>query len=362
MNWTDVVLALLIVCLIVQAFYYVHFYATLPSSAGTSSNSEQGVSILICAKNEASNLAKNLPAVLSQDYPRFEVIVADDRSDDNTGEVLKAMSSNEPTLKVVDVAESDLPGKRNALLAGASQAAYDRLLLTDADCLPASDSWVKEMMGAAGNNGSIVLGYAPLERKSGALNAWARFDTFFTGMQYLTMAGRGRAYMGVGRNLSYPKGLLDTNAFVRDGLLSGDDDLLVNQAASSSQVVTCVSPKAFCTSQVSTGWSEWIRRKVRHLSTGLHYSLRSKLLLGGFHASQVGFYVGILALILAGWWMFGILFYAVRMVFVWVILGLNLRRLEERGLAPFIPGLDFAHTLYLALFTPALFSKPKQWT
>src|SRR5437763_956447 len=47
------------------------------------------VSVIICAKNEAVNLRKNLPSFLDQSYPDFEVIVVNDASWDETGEVLK---------------------------------------------------------------------------------------------------------------------------------------------------------------------------------------------------------------------------------------------------------------------------------
>jgi len=42
------------------------------------------VSVIICAKNEYQNLLHNLPVVLEQDYPDFEVIVVNDASDDDS--------------------------------------------------------------------------------------------------------------------------------------------------------------------------------------------------------------------------------------------------------------------------------------
>ena len=58
-------------------------------------NLRRHVSIIICARNEAENLAQNLPTILSQDYgdaagkPLYEVVVVNDASTDDTAQVLK---------------------------------------------------------------------------------------------------------------------------------------------------------------------------------------------------------------------------------------------------------------------------------
>ena len=46
------------------------------------------LSVILCARNEADNLRKILPAILEQDYPQFEVIVINDASTDETEDVL----------------------------------------------------------------------------------------------------------------------------------------------------------------------------------------------------------------------------------------------------------------------------------
>src|SRR4051794_2133575 len=46
------------------------------------------VSIIVPARNEERNLPRLLPGLLSQRYPRYEVIVVDDQSNDATPEIL----------------------------------------------------------------------------------------------------------------------------------------------------------------------------------------------------------------------------------------------------------------------------------
>ncbi|MEN0051550.1 MAG: glycosyltransferase, partial [Bacteroidota bacterium] len=70
-----------ILATIIQLIYWgiifpkLAFYKDSPPKQTT-----QAVSIIICAKNEAQNLKKNLPLILNQNYPSFEIIVVNDNS------------------------------------------------------------------------------------------------------------------------------------------------------------------------------------------------------------------------------------------------------------------------------------------
>src|SRR5713226_333242 len=54
------------------------------------------VSILVAARDEARQLPQALPTLLAQDYPRYEVIVVDDRSQDATPEILDGFARRHP--------------------------------------------------------------------------------------------------------------------------------------------------------------------------------------------------------------------------------------------------------------------------
>jgi biofilm PGA synthesis N-glycosyltransferase PgaC len=69
----------------IQLFYYLYFYLSVYLHKPKDGRSgKPPVSIIICARNEAENLKKFLPAVLEQDYPDYEVIVVNDCSEDNS--------------------------------------------------------------------------------------------------------------------------------------------------------------------------------------------------------------------------------------------------------------------------------------
>lgn len=93
------------------------------------------LSIVIAARNEAHTIEPALRSVLAQDYPDLEVIAVNDRSDDETGEILARVAAELSRLKVITVKE--LPGnwlgKNHALQKGLQAATGEYVLFTDAD-------------------------------------------------------------------------------------------------------------------------------------------------------------------------------------------------------------------------------------
>ncbi|WP_225975069.1 glycosyltransferase [Anseongella ginsenosidimutans] len=203
---------LLFAATLVQLAYYLFIYRKLFSyREGEDGEAPmQPVSVIVAARNEAGNLESYLPAILTQDYPDFEVIVVNDRSYDGTAELLKELKEQYPGLRVVDIPENDKyrQGKKFALTMGVKAAAHELLLFTDADCRPLSPFWIKNMQRGYAHAGTeIVLGASPYEKRKGLLNAFIRYETFYTAINYLSFALAGMPYMGVGRNLSYKKSL-----------------------------------------------------------------------------------------------------------------------------------------------------------
>lgn len=94
------------------------------------------VSILVPARNEEHNVGACVASLLALNYPRFEVIVLDDRSEDDTYGVLCRMRDRDPRLRVLIGAElpPDWYGKPWACWQMAQAARGELLLLTDADC------------------------------------------------------------------------------------------------------------------------------------------------------------------------------------------------------------------------------------
>lgn len=379
MTPSDWSLTLLLVFVAIQLFFLLIVFGPLiffrnkkypVAGAGTE---ERGVSVIICAWNELDNLQELLPLLDDQDYPLYEVLIVDDRSTDGTEEFLAEYcreSRHIRTIRVKDEYDHITP-KKYAVTIGQKHARYEVSLMTDADCRPAGNSWISSMVGCMGGKKEIVLGFSPYFREKGLLNWFIRCETFYTAVQYFSLASYGMAYMGVGRNLMYRRGLFFENKgfYSHSNVLGGDDDLFINQVATFRNTTCNLEQESYMYSVPKKTWQEWFIQKTRHLGVGKLYRPHFKFLLGLLAGSHVftwliafvnvirGLVVGD-EYLLAGT---GLLFGA-RWVVQWVVLALVNNRLGNTINSFLIPLMDFALFLYYLLMGGANLFRKEQVT
>jgi poly-beta-1,6-N-acetyl-D-glucosamine synthase len=323
---------------------------------------EKPVSVVICARNEAENLRRHLPKILAQRYAgAWEVVVVDDASDDETPAVLQFFLEKNARLRVVRIPRKEFPGKKHALAQGIAAARFDALLLTDADCAPASEHWIARMAALLHEKSAteIVLGYGPVRPAEGplpwGLAGWVRFEAAHTAIQYCALALVGMPYMGVGRNLVFRRA-----AFERVGgfgahahLVSGDDDLLVNAAARAGNVAICLDYEAFMSSEGKKTWRAWWLQKRRHVAASRAYRWLHWGVLGALSVSHILHYFLLLVLLLAD---FGtktvVLLYFARLISVTFLYGRIAARSREPRLLAWIPMYDALLAAYYGTLVP----------
>ncbi len=333
---------------ILQMIYWWMVHARLVFyKPGRSAIKRSPVSVVICAKNEEENLKANLPSVLEQDYPAYEVIVVNDASSDKSGDVLRDLQQKYPHLRTSSIKENMhiSRGKKLALTVGLKAAKYDWVLLTDADCSVAGNKWLCTMQRNFRKKAGIVLGYGAYRREKGILNLVIRYDAFFIALQYLGFTLAGVPYMGVGRNLAYRKELFFRNKGFASHyeLTSGDDDLFINEVARGKSTRIEIRPESHTLSNAEKTWKGWYYQKKRHLSTGPRYRPASKLLLGTEILSRLLFYLSFISLLAFNFLVPLVLgIFLVRMLSTTVIIKLAMTRLNEKYLLLISPLLDFA--------------------
>lgn len=350
-----VVWAALALSLLILLVYYIYFFANKKTSSNSDYVSTEPVSVLIAARNELHNLTKNLESVLNQKYPKFEVIVINDGSFDGTKEYLKELAISHPNLKVVNLEldERFHRGKKFAITMGIKAATYERLLFTDADCMPASEFWIQKMVNAAKGK-EIVLGISPLIVPKNILGSIISYETFHTALQYTTYSIRKKTYMGVGRNLSYTKSLF----FKHKGfashqhIMSGDDDLFVQEAATKDNVALCLDSDAFTYSMSETSLSKWIKQKRRHYSASNLYKSSIKRLLGTYSFAQIIFYLLAFCLIFLNpiYWYIPLGFILLKWAVHWLIMFKSAKQFKANLIGKALPFYDLLYSLYLVLF------------
>jgi cellulose synthase/poly-beta-1,6-N-acetylglucosamine synthase-like glycosyltransferase len=325
------------------------------------------LSVIVCAHNEIENLKQLVPLLLAQDHPDFEVIIVDDRSSDGSHEYLHESSKRYPRLRLVSVSQTPghINGKKFALTLGIKAARNEWVVLTDADCRPASSSWLKAMAGVFSDQKKIVIGVSPYQYRPGLLNAFIRFETLVTMIQYVGMALAGRPYMGVGRNLAYRRSLFLDNKGFNDHLhvTGGDDDLFVNRHASSANVAVALGRDALVHSVPAATWREFLRQKIRHLAVGKRYRAGDRLLLGMFSVTWILSWFSLLSLPFLRMHGYIILaLFLVRWILLVAVFSTACRRAGEPAASWKVPFLDFLYTFYYLVAGPvALLSKKVRW-
>ena len=294
MTCSEIGFIFLIVSFLIQCFYLFYFSARVAFIKEKKSLEKNGITVIICARNENENLKKNLPLVLNQKYDDFEVVVVNDRSWDDSIEILNNFKAQYSNLKIVDIPDNktDNFGKKLAITIGIKAAKNNYLLFTDADCQPLSEYWINEMSKGFEGEKQIVIGVGIYEKELGFLNKIIRFDTVQIAINSLGYAKAKLAYMGVGRNLAYHQDIY----YLNDGfkshyhIESGDDDLFVNQASNQRNTQVIFSSKSMTISKPKKELRKWIYQKRRHHTTNFKYKKKHKFLLGLQYLSASAFY------------------------------------------------------------------------
>jgi len=355
----------------IQLFWYWFFFSRLAFRKKKKKyDATPPVTVVICAKNEYLNLEENLPFFLDQDYPNYEVLVINDGSDDESELLLHEIRGKYPHLTVINLQKSVnfFKGKKFPLSIGIREARHGLVLLADADCRPASRQWIAGMVSGFDPATEIVLGYGPYRKRPGLLNMLIRFDTFFIALQYFSFALSGNAYMGVGRNLAYRretffrmKGF--TSHYI---VMSGDDDLFINQAATRGNVRIETCPQSHTLSLPKETLAKWFHQKRRHMTTGKYYKPKFKFLLGLFGMSQLLFYPLFIAImaccLLSTIGLVAAAIFGLRMISMLIIFYKAGKKLNQSRLSLYSPLFDAVMTGLNIIFAfAAMFFNSNRW-
>lgn len=365
-QWPQLIFALFILITFIQLLYYFIFFARLAFYQPKQKTVTQThpVSVIICARDEAANLAKNLPGSLVQKYPTtHEIIVVNDNSFDDTKYVLEELKKQFKQLQIIELKQEAklIPGKKFPLSVGIKSARHEILLLTDADCVPASENWIFSMQQAYDDNIEIVLGYGAYHKLKGTFNKVVRWETFHTALQYLSYTLAGLPYMGVGRNLSYKKKLFYQHKgfSAHNKIPSGDDDLFINMTATRKNTRINIDKDSFTLSDPAKTFSQWIRQKNRHYTTSKHYKKVHQFLLGIYSLTHFLFFPLFILSIIFFSWKWSLIAFGSRFLVQLIVFYKCMRKLNEQDLYPYFLLFDIGMFFYYLKFSIALIKKPK---
>lgn len=253
--------------------------------------SELKFSVIVAAKNEEENIPNLISALKQQSYDSklFEVIIVDDNSTDNTFDVAKSATTNSTGFKVIKAYDKTYDAKKGALDIGIKYSSNPYIVITDADCLP-SANWLKAMAKSFNSGNDFVFGIAPFFQTNSIINKISSFENLRSQIIMFALAKLGFPYSASARSFGFTKSAFEKISGYKNTTetLSGDDDLLLREAVKHNlKIGLCSTPNAFVYSNTKSSYAEYVKQKLRHTSTSLHYSLMNKIILGIWHLINI---------------------------------------------------------------------------
>lgn len=312
--------------LLIQVLYYACLYLRIPRHQKaieerkiSFSKEYPPLSVVIYAREQREYLEQNLPAVLEQDYPTFEVIVITDGADDGTEDYLTQLKHRYSNLYHSFVPESSryISHKKLGITLGIKASRYDWIVVTEPDCCPRSSQWLRLLARNFTPHTEVVLGYSCFGQTKSWLNQRAAYDNLFLSMRYLGFALGGKPYMGIGRNLAYNKKLFYKSKGFSDhlNLLRGDDDLFVNRVTTHDNTRVETDANATLHRASFTRAKSWREEKIGYASTARLYRGMQRYAAGFETWSRILFYAAWITMAVIGylqhhWTIVGIAFIA----------------------------------------------------
>jgi cellulose synthase/poly-beta-1,6-N-acetylglucosamine synthase-like glycosyltransferase len=242
---------ILISCFLLLAYlalllYYRKSWVSMleySSSEKLTENELPFVSIIIAARNEEKNIGECIQSLIKQTYPvnKYEVIVTDDHSTDNTVSIIKSFKKeNIKVIRLADFMENKTLNsyKKKSIETALKFSEGTLIVTTDADCI-APKKWLETLVSFYREKNSVFVclpvEYINPKKDASLLN---KMFTIFQSLDFMTLQGITGASvhkkfhsMCNGANLAYEKKVFyEVNGFAGiDEIASGDDMLLMEK-------------------------------------------------------------------------------------------------------------------------------------
>ncbi len=317
-------------------------------------NNLKPISIIVAARNEAATIENLIQSILAQNYPRelIELVIADDRSEDKTSDIIKQYAKKYPFIKLVQITEEnpDLVGKKGAIDAAIKEASYEILAFTDADCVVGKE-WLKEINYHFTDEIDFLAGYSFIDMGS----------KFITGLKNLERSaifavtsgsfGMNWAITCTAGNMAYRKSVYQKiGGFGEIGKIkSGDDDLMLQRMRKEIREMNFIfNNSAMVHTKNINNLQEHLQRESRRASKWKHYTLSIKIMTLLVFLYYLIFLVAF-GLMLCGLFdvVFFMIFLAIKIMFESLLITLFLHKIRKRKLLLFLP---IAELIYLPYF------------
>ncbi|MBT5078543.1 MAG: glycosyltransferase [Candidatus Marinimicrobia bacterium] len=235
--------------------------------------------VIVSARNEENNISNLVNALVNQSYPKelLQLIIINDRSTDQTAEILTNYEREIDNLTIVTIQETPAgwAPKKWALNTAINTVTTEIILQTDADCIPHND-WVKCMVQPfSSSEVGFVSGPAPLTNKSTLIDSLYELDSLAQDAFSAGGFSQGMVFSCTGRNIGYSKQAFDDVSGYENvsHFISGDDDLLLHKITGhpSYKAQFVLSKESVVESPPPSSLEQFIHQRLRFASKGFSY-------------------------------------------------------------------------------------------
>ncbi|MDR2224058.1 MAG: glycosyltransferase [Flavobacteriaceae bacterium] len=343
-----------LVCIVIfQLIYYMAIYSPIAFSnrSKTKENVDLAVSIVVYIKDNEKELPTFLESLTTQNYSRFELILVNNASEDESLTILETFAQQYSNVKIVNVQNNEAfwGNKKYALTLGIKVASCDYLLLTDPTTILGSSNWIAGMCQNFTTRKQVVIGYSELERRKKSLSN--KFLRYQNSLKYINLFSWGeisKPAFGNAKNQAYSKELFfKNNGFIKQmNIPYGDEYGFIRLIATKANATITLNPDTFTINPVKNSFSNW-REQVKTTNLLLRNTswltcLKFKIL----NFSTLCFYI-VFSIIICNLylWEFAIAVFLFRYLIAFFYTNKMLKKFAQKDLIWLFPILEFTHVL-----------------
>lgn len=306
-SWQGIALvAILLVLFFVQLYYYAIAYRRIHRFRLVKRNEKYCenpfVSVIVAVRGEDEFfLSEQLPTLLAQEYPVYEIVVVYIGRDIDYYAELQRIRDERSNLKITKLSGSGriYITTKQAYNIGIKSAQYDALLFTTPGTIPATVEWVKYMSHAF-ERGSIVAGAAtPYFDEKRLATYLMRLAEMHYSRNHMAMSVNDRIYVAPRSNFGFTRRLYEaTRGFNHLNMDIGENDLYIQSITSPRRSAVMLSPKSLVHEERPSSWHEWLEVIRYNRSTSEYYPTFIKTFAQWESGSRVLFFITALAIII----------------------------------------------------------------
>lgn len=334
----------------IQLFYLLFFSKLFVLSKKTeSSDSNKAISVIIHAKNNLNELKENLEYILNQNHSKFEVIIVDNDSFDDTIDYLSKIKTKYENLKIVPVENNEAfwGNRKYALTLGIKASKYNYVALTTPSTRPLSNEWLQQLSSEFSDKKKLILGVSKPSGKGFFANLFVRYDAILRDVFSFGWASFGQSFLASDSNYAFDKNefyrvkgfithvrndLSVTSLFTADALLEGNIGFSMDE-------------KSFVKKEKPLTFSNWMKLKRQRFAELSFSSFLNKFSYYFYFISKTLFITfGILSIFfgysMETYWIFGNYF------FLWMLASIFLlKKFRDLQIIYILPILDILFSI-----------------